>query len=148
MLIGEYITKIGDKKRIAIPKKIREALGDKLIITRGYENSLVLVDQNQFQSLTEQIATGSFINQNIRETTRFLVGSANEIETDSQGRVVIPTPLFEYAGMKSEVVFVGLINWVEVWDRERWEKKLEYLDKNSTKIAQELSTSFVVKKDK
>lgn len=139
MLVGEYRSKIGDKKRVAVPKKIRDDLGDDLILTRGYENALVIVNKDMWRKIAGEIIDGSFINQNIRETSRFLVGSATELTPDNQGRIVIPTGLYEYASFTEEVVFVGLVNWVELWDKAKWEERMEYLAKNSEQIAQELA---------
>jgi MraZ protein len=139
MIAGEYSTKIGEKKRVAIPKKFRDELGSELIITRGYEQSLVLVNKQMWNKIAGNVLDGSFINKSIRETTRFLVGSATEVLPDSQGRVVIPSGLFDYAQLKDEIVFVGLINWVEVWDKTVWESKVKYLSENGDAIAEELN---------
>lgn len=139
MLIGEFRSKIGEKKRVAIPKRFRDQLGEELILTRGYENALVLVDKQMWTRIAGEVMNGSFISKNIRDTSRFLVGSAVELEVDPQGRVVIPTSLYEHAELRSEIVFVGLANWVELWDRTKWEERMEYLKKNSDLIADELS---------
>ncbi len=138
MLVGEYKTKICNKKRVAIPKVFREELGEEIILTRGYENALILVNKEMWQKIANEVINGSFINKNIRDTTRFLVGSALQIEYDSQGRVVIPDNLKEHANLSKEIVFVGLYNWIEIWSKENWEKRLEYLKSNSEEIAQEI----------
>jgi len=135
MLIGEFESKTGEKKRVAIPKKFREELGTDLVLTRGYEKCLVLVNKKMLENIAQDVVTGSFIDKNIRETSRFLVGSAIEVQPDKQGRVVIPTGLFEHAGLKNDVVFIGLVNWIEVWDKKEWESKLNYLSQNSEEIA-------------
>lgn len=146
MIIGEYRSKTNNKKRVAIPKKIREGFTEDIILTRGYEGSLVLVDKGMWERLASDVINGSFINQDIRDTTRFLIGGAVEAQPDSQGRIVIPDPLFEYAQLQSDVVFVGLINWVEIWSLARWEERVEYFTKNSDKIAQKLLDSSNGKK--
>jgi MraZ protein len=135
MLIGEYETKIGEKKRIAVPKKFREELGDNLILTRGYEGTLVLVNKKMWEKIAKEVIDGSFINKNIRDTTRFLVGSAVEVQADSQGRLVVPNSLYEYAQFQTQAIFVGLYNWIEIWDKKKWGERLKYLDKNSDEIA-------------
>ncbi len=139
MLIGEYQNKVGDRKRIALPKKLRDELGGDLILTRGYENSLVIVNKHLWENLSKDIISGSFINTDIRDTSRFLIGSATEIELDDQGRFVLPQALFDYAQLKDDVVFIGLVNWVEVWSKELWEKRMDYLSKHGSEIAQKLS---------
>ncbi|WKZ31211.1 MAG: division/cell wall cluster transcriptional repressor MraZ [Candidatus Dojkabacteria bacterium] len=139
MLIGEYRSKIGDKKRVAIPKRFRDEMGDDLILTRGYEKALVLVNKEMWGKVAGEVIGGSFINKNIRDSSRFLVGSAVELDLDQQGRVVIPTALYEHAALSKEVVFVGLVNWVELWDKEMWKERLNYLQAHSEIIADELS---------
>lgn len=138
MLIGEYETKIGEKKRIAIPKKFIKELGSNLILTRGYEGTLVLVNKKMWEKIAKEVINGSFINKNIRDTTRFLVGGASEIKADSQGRFVIPNSLYKYGEFEKEAIFVGLYNWIEIWDKEKWQQRLKYLDKNSQEIANTL----------
>ena len=139
MLIGEYKSKVGEKKRVSLPKKFREELGSNLILTRGYEQALIVVNEKLWKKVATEVIDGSFINKDIRDTSRFLVGGAKEISTDMQGRFVIPESLFEYAQLKEDVVFIGLINWIEIWDKERWQERLEYLKEHGDEIAQEIS---------
>lgn len=139
MIIGEYTSKVGEKKRVSLPKKFRDELGDELILTRGYEDALIIVNKKMWEKIAKDVVNGSFINKNIRDTSRFLVGGAVEIETDKQGRFVIPDSLYNHAELKDEIVFIGLVNWVEVWNKDKWDKKVEYLKKNGDNIAQEIS---------
>lgn len=139
MIIGEYKSKVGEKKRVSLPKKFRDELGEEIILTRGYENSLILVNKKMWEKVGKEVINGSFINKNIRDTSRFLIGGAKEIVTDMQGRFIIPETLFEHAQLKEEIVFIGLINWVEIWDKDEWEKRLEYLRENGDEIAQEIN---------
>mgnify|MGYP001000679263 FL=1 len=92
-----------------------------------------------WEKIAEDVIGGSFINKNIRDTSRFLVGSAKEVQTDSQGRFVIPEALYEHAELSEEVVFIGLVNWVEIWSKDKWLKRLDYLKKNGDEIADEIN---------
>lgn len=139
MIIGEYRSTVGEKKRVSLPKKFRDELGEEIILTRGYEDSLILVNKQMWEKVAGEVVGGSFINKNIRDTNRFLVGGASEITTDKLGRFIIPEALFEHAGIKKDVVFIGLINWIEIWDREKWEERLKYLRENGEEIAEEIS---------
>ena len=139
MLIGEYKSKLGEKKRVSLPKKFRDLLGDNLILTRGYEQALIVVNEELWKKVATEVMEGSFINKDIRDTSRFLVGGAKEIDLDPQGRFVIPEALLEHADIKEEVVFIGLVNWVEIWDKEKWNERLEYLKEHGEQIAQEIS---------
>ncbi len=146
MIIGEYRSKIGEKKRIALPKKLRSELGKEIILTRGYENALILVNKKMWENIAGEVISGSFINKNIRDTSRFLVGSATEIKADAQGRFIVPQALFEHAQLEEDVVFIGLVNWVEVWSKKLWDERVQFLQKNSEKIAQELTKMNEAKK--
>lgn len=140
MLIGEFTTKITSGNRITIPKKFRSEFGDFLILTQGYEGCLVLVNETHFKKLTEGVADKPFIAGDVRETTRFLLGGAHEIELDEQGRFVLPSNLHDYAQIsESGVVFLGLINWVEIWSKDRWEEHKEKLKEKSSEIAERLA---------
>jgi MraZ protein len=139
MLIGEYKSTLGKKNRVSLPKKFREILGENLILTKGYEQALIIVNEKLWKKVAQEVINGSFINKDIRDTSRFLVGGAKEIELDKQGRFVIPQSLLEHAGLKDEVVFIGLVNWVEVWDKTRWEERLNYLKAHGEEIAQEIN---------
>ncbi len=139
MIIGEYKSKIGEKKRVSRPAKFREEIGENLILTRGYEEALILVNKKMWKNVAKDVMNGSFTDKNIRDTSRFLVGSAKEIEMDAQGRFVIPQALYAHAGLSNEVVFIGLGNWIEIWATEKWQKRVEYLQKHGDEIAQEIS---------
>ena len=139
MIIGEYRSTIGEKKRISLPRKFRAEVGEDLILTRGYENALILVNKKMWENVAKEIMNGSFTNKDIRDTSRFLVGGAKEIDLDSQGRFVIPESLFDHASLKKDIVFIGLINWIEIWDQTLWEDRLKHLKEHGEEIAQEIS---------
>lgn len=138
MLLGQYEGKVGAKNRIAFPKKFREVLGDSLIITQGYENSLIIVSQESWKSLLEGTEGKPFIQSETRETQRFLLGGASFVELDSKGRFVLPLYLRSFAKIKNEVIFLGLSRYVEIWDKVCWEQYRENLEKNIDKISQRL----------
>ena len=138
MLIGQYEGKFGAKNRIALPKKFREVLGDKLIITLGYENSLIVVAEKNWKALLEGTAGRPFIDSATRETQRFLLGGASNVELDSKGRFILPGYLREFAKVKGEVVFIGLSRYVEIWSKEVWVEYRQGLEKNIDLISQRL----------
>jgi MraZ protein len=139
MLIGEYHGKLSNKKRTSLPKKFRNELGENIILTRGYEDALILVNQDMWQKIAKEVIGGSFINKNIRDTSRFLVGSATEVQIDKQGRFIIPQALFDHAQLKEDIVFIGLVNWIEIWEESKWKERLQYLKQHGEDIAQELT---------
>lgn len=138
MLIGEYEVKITGGNRLAVPMKFRKDLGDDLILMNGYENCLVLVNNDGFNKIIGDFTIGRFINDAVRDISRFLIGSAHEIKLDKQGRFVVPEVLIEYASLKDSVYFVGLMKWVEIWDKVSWESRKKYIIQNANSISKEL----------
>jgi MraZ protein len=144
MLVGQYETKLSAKRRVAIPYKIRKELGKGIIIARWYEGCLVMIGEEGWSELSYKLTkTAMFVTQPVRDTDRFILGSAFEVIPDAQGRVVLPQNLATYAKMKDEVVFVGLGKRVEIWDKDMWTKREAYIAENAAeyieKIAKEVS---------
>ena len=144
MLLGQYDGKIDIKGRTAFPKKFREVLGEKLIVTLGYENSLIVVSEENWKALLEGTEGKPFIQSETRQTQRFLLGGASSVELDDKGRFVLPAYLREFAKVKDDVVFIGLSRYVEIWDKDRWTEYRKTLEKDIDTISQRL----VEKEDK
>jgi MraZ protein len=130
MLIGQYQTKINEKGRIALPSKFKKDLGSKLIVTVGYEQSLMIVSYKDWQGVIDRVNQGVAMGAT-RETDRFLLGNAFEVELDSQGRFIVPRYLRAYAALTEEIVFVGVGNRAEIWSQPVWEKYNQSLIKKS-----------------
>lgn len=138
MLIGQYVGKLGAKGRIAFPKKFRSELGDKLIITLGYENSLIVVSEANWKTLLSGTEGKPFIQSETRETQRFLLGGAVEVELDSKGRFILPVFLRQFAKIEGEVIFLGLSRYVEIWDKSSWDLYRKKLEGKIVRISQRL----------
>ena len=147
MLVGQYTSKIGAKKRVAVPKRFREELGDDVIVTRGYEGCLILVDRSRWDQITKEVVNGSFIDKKIRDSGRFLLAGAHEIRLDSQGRFVVPGGLYQYSGLGKSACFLGLVNWIEIWSDEKWKEHEQFIKENGESIAQELSDVVSAEKE-
>ncbi len=143
MLIGQYEAKLGTKGRVAFPAKFRKELGDKLIITLGYENSLIVVSEPNWKALLEGTEGKPFIQSETRETQRFLLGGAVEVELDAKGRFIIPVFLRQFAKIEDEIIFLGLSRYVEIWNKKTWQEYQKILEKKIDRISQRL-----VEKDK
>lgn len=138
MLLGQYDGKVGAKSRVAFPKKFRNILGDKLIITFGYENSLIVVSEDGWKALLEGTEGKPFTFGAARETQRFLLGGATQISLDSKGRFILPAYLREYGKIKDEIIFLGISRFVEIWDKNLWQEYQQNLKNNIAVIAQKL----------
>lgn len=124
MLVGSYLGILGEKRRVAVPKKILEGLGKNLVLAKWYEDCLILVGDEFWEKLLQRLTGGSkVISLGVRDIERFILGSAFELQPDAQGRIIVPDILAGYAKLGKEIYFLGLGDRVEIWDREIWEKK-------------------------
>jgi len=139
MLIGRQDSKIDEKNRISFPKKFRKELGDSLVVTQGFEGSLIVISVDQLKLLLEGTEGKPIIDKSARETERFLLGSAEEVELDEKGRFIIPDHLRKYANLTQEVSCLGIIRYVQIWDKKRWEDHNSELTKTIEPITEKLS---------
>jgi len=140
MLIGSYLSILGEKRRTAIPKKFLDELGNELVLAKWYEDCLVLVNKNFWNGLLDRLTGGSKVaSLGVRDIERFILGSAFDIEPDDQGRIVVPEVLAKFAGFGNELIFIGLGDRVEVWNRETWEIKEKEVAKTSKEYIEKLA---------
>lgn len=142
MLIGSYQSNLGDKRRVAVPKKFISELGDRPILAKWYEDCLVLVSDQFWKRLFVRLTGGKqTVSLGVRDIERFILGSAFEVEPDKQGRIIIPEILAEYARFKKEITFVGLDDRIEIWPKEVWDEKSGALQDTTRKYIEKLSES-------
>ena len=120
MLTGEYSHSIDAKGRLIIPSKFREILGEEFVITKGLDGCLFLYPSNEWKIFEEKLRTLPLTNKNARTFTRFFLGSAVDGGLDKQGRALISSALRAFAGLEKDVVLVGVLDRVEIWEQARW----------------------------
>lgn len=121
MLIGQYKHTIDIKKRLALPVKFRTELGNKIIITKGVENCLVVYTEKEWEIMSQKLGSLPISQTEARSFTRHLLASATEVELDKLGRILLPDYLKTYAKLEKNVVVCGLANRLEVWNETMWE---------------------------
>ena len=126
MLFGEYYHNIDPKGRIIFPAKLRSEIGERFYLTRWLDNCLVAFSEKEFMRVCERIQEQAMAKTS--DVQRILFASACEVETDKQGRILIPAALRERAGLSRDVVVIGVMNRAEIWDKERWEQKSGSID--------------------
>jgi MraZ protein len=142
MLLGNYLAKLDlQKGRTSLPSKFRKLLGKKVIITNGYDRTLMIIGLGEWEKVVGGIINQPFIKGPARETDRFILGSAFEADLDPQGRFIIPQTLRQRAELTEKIVFVGVGNRIEIWNQDNWEKHQIYLDKNIEAITNKLDVS-------
>ncbi len=138
MFIGEYSHSIDAKKRLSLPSRVRGELGSRVVVTRGLDRCLFIYPMKTWESIAEKLGGMPVGESGTRSFVRLMLAGAVEVDMDSQGRVLIPEYLKEYAGLSRDVMVIGLWNRLEVWDESRWSSYRNEAEENSEKIAEEL----------
>ncbi|SDS10151.1 division/cell wall cluster transcriptional repressor MraZ [Microlunatus soli] len=122
MFLGTHTPKLDDKGRLILPAKFREELAEGLVITRAQDRCLAIYPMSTFVEMTKSISAAPTSVKQVRDFQRMLAAGASDETPDKQGRITIPQQLRGYAGLETNVVVVGAINRVEVWNTSAWEE--------------------------
>lgn len=125
MFLGTYQPKLDEKGRFFLPAKFREELAAGLVISAGQDRCLAIHSEASFAELVRKTASGPSTVKSVRDYQRMLAASASSEVPDKQGRVTIPPQLRKYAGLDKDIVVIGSVDRVEVWDAAAWEKYSE-----------------------
>lgn len=127
MFLGEYSPNITSGNRIALPKKHREQLnGEAVVLSKGFEKCILVYDINDWSERVER-QVDNLSSEGIKRSNleRYIYTSAAEASVDSQGRLVIPSELKDYAQIKGKTSVIGVGDHVEIWDSMVWEQHLK-----------------------
>ena len=138
MLTGEFNHSIDSKGRLIIPSKFRDILGEDFVITKGLDGCLFLYPNNEWVIFENKLRKLTITNKNARTFTRFFLGSAVDGGLDKQGRVLISSALREFAGLEKDVVLVGVLDRVEIWDKTKWDENNAVVEDNMDDIASQM----------
>ena len=138
MLLGEYKHSIDDKGRLAIPAKFRAKVERGAIITRGLDKCLFVFTMSEWEKLAEKLVALPLAQANSRAFSRLMLSGAADVELDSQGRILIPESLREYAGLSKNSVIAGVYNRMEIWNAETWNEYKKKTESSSEEIAEKL----------
>lgn len=120
MFIGEFSYNIDEKKRLTIPPKFRQALGEKVVLTKGLDNCLFLYSLKEWKLLAEKLSKLPIAQKDARGFARLMLAGAIDLNVDRLGRILIPDYLKNYAKLRKKVVIAGLYNRIEIWSEEIW----------------------------
>lgn len=139
MFLGEFQHTIDDKGRLAIPAKFRPSLTDGLVVTRGLDRCLYVWTLDQWRDLAQKLAKLPMMQGDARRIARHFFSGAVDAKLDKLGRVILPQFLREYAGLRDEVVVVGVYTRVEIWSQDNWQSERSIAEEQSSVFAEHLA---------
>ncbi len=138
MFLGEFEYKIDEKGRVPIPPKFRGELKEGVVLTPGVERCINLYTLTEWEKVAATLTTGSVTRSKLRKLNRAIFATAFTLHIDGQGRIALPVPLREYAGIEDEVVIAGVNTNLELWDKEQWESEKAVSQEQAWQIIESL----------
>jgi MraZ protein len=121
VFLGEFEYKIDDKGRVPLPPKFRRELKDGVVLAAGPEKCINAYSPVEWNKLADNLTGGTIAASKMRRLSRAIFATAFDINIDKQGRIALPVPLREYAGIEDELVVAGVNTYLELWNKEQWE---------------------------
>jgi MraZ protein len=125
MFLGQFEHTIDDKGRMTIPSRYRELLDGGAYITRGFDENLMVLTAASFNEISESIRVTSVTDADARALKRWIFANASWVEVDKAGRILIPQWLRMNAGLEGNAMVVGVGEYFEIWQPERWTRHNE-----------------------
>ena len=138
MFLGTHQPRLDDKGRLILPAKFREQLVEGVVITKGQEHCLYVWPRDEFERFTEALGSAPITAKHVRDFGRVLFASASDEVPDRQGRITVPGPLREYAGLDRDCVVIGANTRVEIWDATAWDAYLNDREQAFSDVAEEV----------
>ena len=136
---GQFDYSLDAKKRLNVPAKFRPAFSDGVVLAKWLEPCVAIWAPAAFERWTESFLSNlSPVSSQRRKLTRYFAGGSFDTDLDSAGRVTLNPALIDHAGIGKEVVVVGNLDHIEVWDRGKWLADQKELDSEIVEIAESL----------
>lgn len=118
MLIGECRHSVDAKGRLIFPARFLEEMGERLILCRGLEKNIMVHSPSAWEAFCTKIDALPFTEA--RKLRQYFIAKAADCQVDSQGRLVVPQFMRDYADLGKDVFVVGMSDIVEIWNAEEW----------------------------
>ncbi|TMQ64746.1 MAG: division/cell wall cluster transcriptional repressor MraZ [Candidatus Eisenbacteria bacterium] len=139
---GSYKHSIDHKGRVSIPARFRRLLSgdasETFVVLRGLDACVSLFPADEFKRLEDRLRSRSFSDPTHRRYQRHMLLDSRDETLDAQGRVAIPPSLIAHAALKKEVLVNGVLDHIEIWSPEEFEKYMASSDRTYEDMAGEL----------
>jgi MraZ protein len=139
LLTGTHPRTLDEKKRLTLPKRVREQLGEvaQLFVAPGPDQTLWLFTRDELERLSAKLDETPATDGDARVFRRLFFAQMEEIDLDKAGRILMPDRLIELAGLQHDVVLLGVRDHLEIWPAARWQPFLDEHGPRFDKIAEQ-----------
>ncbi|AFH49918.1 Hypothetical protein IALB_2215 [Ignavibacterium album JCM 16511] len=145
MFKGQFTYSIDNKGRISIPAKLRKHISpeanDTFVMTRGLSSCIDLYPMDEWLKIEEKLLQLNSFSESEARFLRMISQYASEDKMDSQARILIPQNLLEYAKIENEVLILGALRKIEVWNPKVFENYLNSSPESYEEIAAKVMAS-------
>lgn len=125
-LIGRFLHSVDHKGRLSLPAKLRKPFqrqrgGRRFKITLGLDGCLFVFPSSEWNQIEAKIRELPKFAEKARFFVRSLASNASDAQLDAQGRIAIPQSLLEQANIEGEVLVIGALDRIELWDPKTFE---------------------------
>ncbi len=138
MLIGTSYHSLDSQRRVTVPKNMRGSLGNSPVLTRGLDGGIFLLPESFWNKLVNNLEHQPFTKKKARNFMRLLSNDAYVVEPDKVGRITIPDTLAKTFNLDKDIVVVGSLQYVEIWDRDSYHTYLDSIEDQAEEIAESL----------
>lgn len=152
---GAHTAKLDEKNRLVLPHELRYGLVENGVLqfslALGLGGQLSIYKKSDIDALVVQFQKLQYVAKYQKFLTVFF-STLFHTECDKVGRITLPAMLKKASGIEQEVVIAGVLNKIEIWPKESYEKTLlSFLEKEGqeldfTKIAEEAFSEVNQKK--
>ena len=119
MFVGTFEHSLDDKGRVVLPVAFRNQLAERGFVSQ-YQGCLGVWTEEGFRDVADRLMAKVRDGQAPQGAVRAFAADAQEVRPDSQGRIHLPQRLRDHAGMGRDVVIIGAIDRIEIWDAQRY----------------------------
>ena len=143
---GQYQTTLDEKGRFSLPAKLRSVkdpsgkplLEGEAILTKGLEGCLSLYPESEWSEVQTRLSSLNFTQKDFRYFSRRFYSAAGLVTPDKSGRILIPSHLLGEAGLKKDLLVIGVNRSIEIWNPERFQYYLEQFSGSYEEVAERL----------
>ncbi|MDR0487766.1 MAG: division/cell wall cluster transcriptional repressor MraZ [Treponema sp.] len=144
-LTGKYKGTLDDKSRISLPAFFRRVLNEPtLYLTQGMDKCLWLYPSDEWHSMRNVIMNNTDpFSSRFRDLRRRIIAPCHPVEIDKAGRIPVAQSLREFAGISKDCLFLGQVEYIEIWDEETFEAyQASGGEENTAAASEELSETL------
>jgi MraZ protein len=138
VFFGTYTPRLDDKGRLILPAKFREQLAGGLMVTRGQEHCLYVWPKAEIDRITERLREAPVSNKATRDYIRMFSSASSDEVPDKQGRITVPPKLRDWASLDKDVVVIGAMTRLEIWDAAAWAAYSEEQEEAFAELSEEV----------